>query len=292
MTWLKRIDPGIPVVVLLALHLVALAFGLIGLLIMLPHPELWTGDPNAVRVFDFSMKYAGSIHIIFGALTMLAFGLRAIGPRRTLIFAGVTYAVSLTSELIGTGTGWPFGNYAYTNFLGWKVLGHVPYTIPMSWFYMGFAAFLIGSQLAERIERNRGTWWPCLLGAWFLTAWDLVLDPAMAHSNLRVKFWTWQQHGAYFEMPVRNLVGWSLTGLIFMVISRRLWRGPADLSAVSLVPLIVYIANVLFAMVVSASVGLWIPIALAAVFGMVPAVLIMRGKRALPGPMIPALSNG
>ena len=56
-----------------------------------------------------------------------------------------------------------------------------------------------------------------------LTAWDLVLDPAMADPGLKVQFWTWPESGPYFGMPVQNLIGWSLTGLLYMGLSRLLW---------------------------------------------------------------------
>jgi uncharacterized membrane protein len=39
------------------------------------------------------------------------------------------------------------------------------------------------------------------------------------------------------------------------------------------IPLIVYIANLGFAMVLSAGVGLWVPILLSALLGLVPAVI-------------------
>ena len=39
-------DRGVAPALFLA-HLVALVFGLVGLLIMLPHPNLWASDPNA-----------------------------------------------------------------------------------------------------------------------------------------------------------------------------------------------------------------------------------------------------
>jgi carotene biosynthesis associated membrane protein len=263
-------------------HFFALIFGLIGLLIMLPHPDLWTGDPNAVKVFDFSMKYAGSLHIIFGAATMLAAGVLTLGWRKTAIFFVAAYSLSLSAELIGTGTGWPFGNYAYTSFLGHKVLGRVPFTIPLSWFYMGLAAYLLGSALAARLDARHRTAWSLALGVWFLTVWDLVLDPAMAHPSLRVQFWHWDQGGAYFGMPARNLIGWSLTGLLFMAVSRALWRRDADLADRSMrIPLAVYVVNVAFAMVLSAGVGLWLPILLAGGLGLLPAALAAR-RSSLP----------
>jgi putative membrane protein len=264
---------------LFAAHVIALVFGLIGLLIVLPHPELWAHDPRAVEVFDFSMRYAGSLHIIFGAATMFAVGRLVLGWRRTLIFAAVASGLSLSSELIGTGTGWPFGNYAYTDFLGYKVLGRVPYTIPLSWFYMGLASYLLGGVLVTRLGVRRRTAWSLALGVWFLTVWDLVLDPAMAHDSLRVQFWVWDEAGPYFGMPVKNFVGWSLTGLLFMAISRAVWRREVEPRASAMrFPLAMYAVNLAFAMVLSAGVGLWIPILLSTVLGLLPAALAVNPR--------------
>jgi putative membrane protein len=260
--------------ILLVAHLGALVFGLVGLLIMLPHPDLWSSDPNAVRVFDWSMEHAGATHILFGALAVAVFGIAALGVRRTTLFALISISFSLSFELFGTGTGWPFGNYEYTDFLGTKVLGRVPWTIPLSWFYMGLSSFLIGSWLAQRLElRNRGVG-SVLLGAWMLTAWDLVLDPAMAHHSLRVQFWIWHEQGPYFGMPIKNFAGWALTGLVFMAVSRWLWRGDVFLEVRALrFPAIVYGANMVFAMVISAAVGLWQPIVIAILVAAAPLVL-------------------
>jgi putative membrane protein len=265
-------------------HLGALIFGLIGILIMLPNPNLWANDPNAVRVFDWSMEYAGATHIILGAAAMFAFGVMTLGWHKTGIFAVVSVALSLSSELIGTGIGWPFGNYEYTSFLGYKVLDRVPYTIPLSWFYMGLASYLLGALLADRLGLRRQTLWAIALGTWFLTVWDLVLDPAMAHESLRVQFWVWDETGPYFGMPIKNFIGWSLTGLLFMAISRILWRRDADPKAVPMrLPLAVYAANLAFAMVLSAGVGLWYPILLSAVLGLLPAALaISLPPRSIP----------
>jgi putative membrane protein len=269
----------IPLALLMA-HLGALVFGLVGLLIMLPNPELWTGDPRAVEVFDWSMEHAGATHIIFGALAMLAFGMVAIGWRKTAISFVTSYALSLGFELFGTGTGWPFGNYEYTDFLGYKVLDRVPYTIPLSWFYMGLASYLLGALIANRLGVRR-TLWKLLVGAWLLTVWDLVLDPAMAHELLRVQFWVWDETGPYFGMPIRNFVGWSVTGLVFMAVSRALWREEIDPRAADLrFPLAIYAVNLVWAMVLSASVDLWAPIALAAVLGLLPAMLALRSPAA------------
>ena len=268
---------------LLLAHIAALAFGLGGLLIALPNPELWAGKRYAADVYEFGMSYGGTLHIILGAAAMLAFGGIAIGWRRTLIFFAATVVLSLSSELIGTGTGWPFGNYEYTEGLGYKVLGRVPFTIPLSWFYVGFASYL----LANRLLQGRAGRWQGLGavigGAYLLTVWDLVLDPAMAHEDLYVQFWTWFEQGAYFGMPVKNFIGWTVTALIFMGISRLLWRRDPDAATYGAgVPFAVFIVNMIFASALSLSVDLWEPVVLGVVLGVIPATIAWRRR---PSPL-------
>jgi uncharacterized membrane protein len=254
------------------LHLAALAFGVGGLIIAMPHPELWSGSPMGAAVFQFGMQRTGSLYIVLGAATMLTFGLTVLGPRRTLLFFVLATVLPLGAELLGTGTGWPFGAYSYTDGLGLKIAGRVPFTVPLSWFYMGFTSYLLATCVVARLIRRPRPWHAVLLGAWLLTAWDLVLDPAMASPALAVRFWIWHQSGPYFGMPLTNLAGWSATGLIFIGLSRVLWRADAPADALpAWLPFGLYAANIAFAMALSLSVGLW-PAALAAlVLGIGPA---------------------
>lgn len=266
---------------LLVGHLAALLFGLGGLLIALPNPHLWASSPLGVATFQFGMEHAGALHIVLGAATMLAFGGRVLGWRKTIVFFVASVAISLASELIGTTTGWPFGNYAYTEGLGPKVLGRVPYTIPLSWFYMGFASYLLAGAILARwtpqsFSARAYTWATVALGAWLLLVWDLVLDPAMAHESLPVKFWTWHETGPFFGMPMQNLAAWYVTGFVFMGMSRLLWRDGLPTSiTLGPIPLVIYVANCLFAAVLSASVGLWEPIPLSLAFGLAPVALLV-----------------
>jgi putative membrane protein len=113
-----------------------------------------------------------------------------------------------------------------------------------------------------------------LLGAWLLTAWDLVLDPAMAHDSLRVQFWIWHEQGPYFGMPIKNFAGWALTGLLFMAIARLIWREDVVMSERQLrFPAVVFAANMVFAMVISGAVGLWEPILIAILVAAAPFAL-------------------
>ncbi len=154
---------------LLVGHATALVFGLAGMLIALPHPELWSSSPLGQQAFAFGMQYAGPLHMVLGAAAMLAFGGATLGWRRTLLFFALACGLSLTSELIGTGTGYPFGNYEYTSGLGYKILGRVPFSIPLSWFYMGLAslhAWWRHGALAPGLERGPGRLFPDRAGTW------------------------------------------------------------------------------------------------------------------------------
>jgi putative membrane protein len=267
--------------VLLAAHGVAVAFALLGLLVAIPHPELWSGIPGASSIFRFGMEYAGALHIVLGAGALAAFGGAVLGWGRTAIFFVASTCLSLSMELLGTGTGWPFGAYEYTAGLGYKVLGRVPFSIPLSWFYMGLTSYLLALLILARLAPGAPTWAAVGIGVWLLTAWDLVLDPAMSHPDLPIRFWTWHQAGPYMGMPLINFAGWSLTGALFMIVSRLAWRGLPHLEDVPRTfPFTVYAINMSFGIALSANVGLHLPIGLALVLGMAPACLVWRRRGA------------
>jgi uncharacterized membrane protein len=259
---------------LVAGHALALLVGLFGLLVAIPHPEIWAGRPADMAFFAFAINKTGGAGMVLGALAMLAFGFARLGARRTLIFFCAACLISATAELTGTKTGWPFGGYEYTNFLGYKLMGRVPFAIPLSWFYMGFAALLLADAIAAARSWSNRTAWAILLGAYLLTAWDLVLDPSMAAPQLQyIHFWVWHEHGPYFGMPLRNLAGWFGTGLAFIAAGRLLWLERVPPAAPALLPFAVYAINVLWSMVLSVSAGMW-PTAIAAVvFSLAPAAL-------------------
>lgn len=262
---------------LFGIHLAALSFCVLGLLVMMPHPQIWLNNPLLAQIYPLGLAHGAETYMLPGAATMLVFGWFFVGRKKTAIFFVVASALPLSMELIGTSTGWPFGPYAYTDELGAKIAGRVPYAIPLSWFYMGFTAYILASVILSSPQIRWRSFWKLLLGAWLLTAWDLVLDPAMASSFMPIKFWVWHVSGPYFGMPIKNLIGWSMTGLAFMTISRLLWREDLQAKRIPVwVPFGVYAANLAFASLLSLNVGLWQPIIGALLLGLAPAALALR----------------
>jgi uncharacterized membrane protein len=157
-------------------------------------------------------------------LSGFAFALLHAGQRegwnRALRLLALVFGVSLLFESVGVATGWVYGPYHYTDQLGPKFLGLVPYLIPVAWFMMSYPSFVI----ADRLVPSAWKRWQRLLsvaaiGGLVMTAWDLVMDPIMVASG----HWVWDTHGAYFGIPLQNFWGWWLT--IFTTFALYLWIG-------------------------------------------------------------------
>ncbi len=258
-------------------HIVSMVFGLVGILLVVPNAEIIL---NLAEVGQTAMQWSlaggGVVYMILGAAAVALYAYRTLGLRLWLAFMLPSVFISLSSELLGTSIGFPFGHYSYLSGLGYKISGLVPFTIPLSWFYVGCCSYLLaraGLQVDKKpsLLRHAGA---IALAALLLTSWDFVLDPAMSQTSL--PFWYWHQPGAFFGMPYQNFAGWLGTGSVFMTVAALLWRNtPINLERSQLnLPLIVYLSNFGFATVMSLAAGFPIPVLLGLLLGVTPAVLL------------------
>ncbi len=260
-------------------HILSMAFGLAGLLLVLPNPDFIASlPPIGKTAFAWSMAGGGVMYMLLGMSAVAVYAYRTLGVWHWLGFMLPALGISLTSELLGTSTGFPFGHYRYLTGLGYKIAGLVPFTIPLSWFYLGFSAYLIArAGLNNKISQN----WlklfaSIVLGAIFLTAWDFVLDPAMSQTTL--PFWVWDQPGAFFGMPYQNFAGWFGTGAVFMTVATLIWKvKPLNFPQNNLgLPLAIYVSNFAFAMIMSLAAGIYIPVLLGLMVGLIPVLVLYR----------------
>jgi len=159
------------------------------------------------------------------------------------------YAISLGAELAGTLWGVPFGAYQYTALMGPGWGGHVPYVIPASWWMMGLTAFAMA---VARYPEHQGK--AILLGALWLTLWDVSLDPAMSYLT---QYWQWQQPGGFYGMPWQNWLGWYATSLVLMAVLHML-RVTRWLKALDIRWLVgFYVLNVIIPFGMLTVAGVW-----------------------------------
>jgi uncharacterized membrane protein len=193
------------------------AASLLGYGIFTSRPDLLVQvDPQA-RFFVWAFHGFAVGNMLFGGLAVVADAL--LRDRLRALYALLTvYLISLTSELLGTSVGIPFGPYSYTSLLGPKWFELVPLLIPLSWFTMSWAVWVIARRWCQR-------WAAVVLGTMLLVAWDLLLDPAMSKVT---SYWVWGDVGSYYGMPWSNLAGWGITGLILLAVIRRLAPRPTS----------------------------------------------------------------
>ena len=188
----------------------------------------WLQTPTNQAVLRIGWKLGGPTCVVLGALAGLLHCASRFGARTALALFAAAFGISLSSELLGTGTGYPFGPYAYTPLLGWKFFGLVPFNIPTSWFYMLYCSLAIVGRIARpedpSLRSGRARWRWAVAAGLVLTAWDVSMDPAM----VRTAHWQWhlapeaQQtmlqrvfvSDAFYGMPLSNWLGWLLTGIV------------------------------------------------------------------------------
>ncbi len=173
------------------------------LLVMIAVPIcLWViGDTAFAPLMTIAALFQGIL--VFAILTHNIGFYRAL--RVLLLVAGVTWL----AEFIGSHTGFPFGDYYYTDLLQPQIVG-VPLLIPLAWFMMLPPSWAIAQLITARLSPLWQRPAFIIVSAFALTAWDLFLDPQMVARG----FWIWEQPSGYFGIPWSNYAGWLLTASV------------------------------------------------------------------------------
>lgn len=258
---------------LISLYSLALA-AVVGYATFGLNPGLLARFPRLAGFYSISFSFFAQAQVWLAWAVFAAYLWRRSGSAWLAAFAAL-YGISLGGELLGTTSGFPFGEYRYTAALGPQWFGHVPILIPLSWFYMAVPSYALARiAVPERAVAR------ALLASLILLAWDLALDPAMSGATA---YWVWERPGSYYGMPWTNLMGWYVTGLALML--ALVWlNGDRWIDTLSTRWLAAfYGANLLLPMGMSAAAGAWGAVfvtagMLALVFG-VARVLVRRPER-------------
>ncbi len=149
------------------------------------------------------------------------------GARWTALFSLIAAGFGLGIELLGSKTGFPFGDYFYSSQLQPQILG-VPLIVPLAWLMMAYPALVLARSVTTR--------WVVPLAAVGLTTWDFFLDPQMVGEG----YWVWQTTSPDLPgipgIPLQNYAGWLAGTLVLMAVLNRLPARTVDLG----VPLVLY----------------------------------------------------
>jgi uncharacterized membrane protein len=129
----------------------------------------------------------------------------------------VTAATAVVFEAVGLATGFPYGRYTYSDDLGPTLLG-VPFLVPLAWLMMAWPSWLLARRLTRDVRAGHRR--PARVGvaAAVFAGWDVFLDPQMVQAG----YWTWAHPRPGLPgidaVPLTNLAGWLLAGLILMAL--------------------------------------------------------------------------
>jgi len=176
-------------------------------------------------------KFNVSADVFFGLSFALLFftlgqSIYELGLKRALLFLLITCVIGFLAEVLGTNSGFPFGKYYYTNFLGQKFLG-VPVVVPLVWFVIAYLCYsIVADNLNSASLNGESTNHSlfvriALLSAFGAVAWDFMIDPMFSSYG----YWVWT--GQFLPLPeldgipLTNFLGWFIvvTLMIFVCLS-------------------------------------------------------------------------
>ena len=258
--------------VLLLAHVGMIAFSTSALVTFLdpkrPMPAFLAQEPK-LTIYRWAWAISGPTYVVLGALAALLHLRAHVGARRALALLGLATGVALAAELLGTSTQLPFGEYHYTPMLGYRILGLVPFPIPISWFYMLVGSLTMAGRLLPAADDGATRWRWALVAGVILLAWDVSMDPSM----VKTRHWVWGEGArfkdaglpgplvafftadAFYGMPLSNWFGWLLVGTLI---------GRLMLAVVPPTEVAARLAPT------------WLPIALYAANGVMPVALCLR----------------
>ena len=149
--------------------------------------------------------------VLLGGALSVAHAAVSRGRRTGVGLLALVVAVAVAFEAVGLATGFPYGSYTYSEALGPTVLG-VPLLVPLAWLMMAWPSWVV----AARLTHHRAA--RVAIAAGVFAAWDVVLDPQMVQAG----YWTWEHPAPGLPgidtVPLTNLAGWLLAGLVLMAL--------------------------------------------------------------------------
>jgi len=144
-----------------------------------------------------------SITPVFADLTMLAFALPIILLVRNNLRLGVVLiAIGIGGfllEHISSQIGIPYGFFSYLDGFGLTIAG-TPVVISLAWIVVIMGCYAAAAKAGvARVA----------IAAVLAVILDLTLDPAA----VGLGYWSWQETGFYYSIPLSNFFGWLVAAL-------------------------------------------------------------------------------
>lgn len=164
---------------------------------------------HAVGIIGFTVEKTRPFFLILVPFHLLLMTVLVVKShnrlsKKFLYFFIITALTGFITELIGTTTGFLFGDYSYGSTLGTKAAG-VPLLMGLLWFLMIYSA-----GVTIRLSGLKYMLLRVLFGAILLTALDWLIEPVA----IKFDYWSWKND----TIPLYNYVCWYGLSLVLLVV--------------------------------------------------------------------------
>ena len=224
----------------------------------------------------FSIILATAGQLLLAVPTLKAV-LRWLGWKRGVFLFCVLGCFAYLFEGQALITGWPYGEFSYTQFSGYLLGGLLPLGLPFAWVPLLLASVVVGQAAGTQLKHTHSLSPAAtvavriVVAACFLTLCDFVLDPVAA----RLGLWVWAEPSGFYGVPWSNFAGWLLSGLLGAALYE-FWAqrtahltAPHDLTTSCRISLLLWLGLALF-------LQLWLPAVLAVVLVYILSVVRTR----------------
>jgi putative membrane protein len=145
---------------------------------------------------------------MFLALPSCYYVVGHFGFRRGFTIILILSILPVIIEGIAVWTGFPYGNFEYSNSLGSLIFNLVPLSVSFAYLPILLGSLFVASELTFKKYSFS------LITSFFMVIVDMVIDPAA----VSIGFWSYNIKGFYYGVPLSNFIGWLLTGYIYAMI--------------------------------------------------------------------------
>lgn len=138
--------------------------------------------------------------VLLTASIIVCYPLMKNAKRKTIIWCIITFAVTFFAEVIGVNSGIIFGNYAYGEVLGFKIL-EVPLIIGINWMLIMLGAISLAKLCTKNIFLT------ALVAGLLSVIFDYILEPVAIYLG----YWQWST----ITPPLSNYFSWFL--IVFLL---------------------------------------------------------------------------
>lgn len=145
-------------------------------------------------------------HLIIITVLLLGKGVKNWSVKLVLTFLAL-WGIGFFAEYLGVNHQLLFGDYQYTDALGWSIFG-VPVTIGLNWMSLVYCAYSLVDY------KKLPTIFQALIAATFITLFDYILEPVAIKYN----WWQWANE----IPPISNYITWFILVVIMIFILKTL----------------------------------------------------------------------